>query len=1259
MKKLITSICILLISCLYCAAEGSTTRLYCICDQEWWNADDAAVAIYAYSEGGVNNAAWPGERMTKTVELGTSLWTAELTGYYTNVIFVRVNGSGTIEDWGAQTQDLTIPTDGRNLYTITSTEAVWGDPGVEGEWSIWDNGGEGWDNPTTNPFGDDSEALPTVAIVGSMNEWDATANMLVPNADSLSASITIHLDMAEYEFKIVVNDNWLSLNGEGSELYTLHRDWNTASNVNMENATNFKLIVDVTGEYIFTWTYADSTITITFPEQTPVVDDHAYYLIGENAELGSWNLENAILMENDSIELFLPAGFYKFKILPQNTSWDNQITYQDVDHSCSSENVTGDSLNNYNINAKLSEAGPMTVKMVNGKVCVTGTFSPTFLLDVHTMGDADDQGRIKIENGEESIWATKYYAPGATATIQAIPFGSYTFSHWSDGNTDNPRQLIINESTSLSAIFVEGEQAYYLIGSSAALGSWSLDNAQLMDGDSIVLSLPSNAYEFLVLPQSTSWNNALGYNDLNIDCSSAGLEKSGTNNIKFILADDSEVRIRVVDGLLCVNGVFGGEISITGYSVVGDEALFGLDWNAESELTEMTEQEGGIWTFVIDSVQLQTEKFYYYKIIANHTWSVAQYPDEDNNYSFTVDEDGAYSVVFRFTPEDGGSAIATLINPTGTPAGTYYLIGDAVQLGEWNIENALPMENGTISLELPAGSYAFKVLPQNTVWEPSFGYTNVAHDCSSDNVRGDEYENITITMAETGLVTISVTASNTICVSGNFINTTNSVYLTTGITPTESGGYVSPSSGEYEIGSSVQLEARISVGGWMFDHWSDNDSWDNPRTITLTQDTTITAIFSPGEYGVLVNGNRLFRGTFTERLDGSYIAQFLASVEMQTDDYFQLINLFRSYNTIWRPQLEEGGLSGDFSIDETHNAIVCNAAGCYNIYMKIHYGQSDDVVYIDGGSYCSDGEPFEQGETTSDLLFSLVGTANLFRTEWDIADTLTNMMPVGDGRFEYTLDSVTLTPEGDYQYKVIANHQWNIKEYPSVQEDDNYHIYVEEPGVYSVLFSLDTIAGCYATTTYLHDIIDYTPSEAPEILTFALDSTWRFIMLPGVFGLNTDDVAADGELVWAMYDAERRAAGRSGWTATHMATGFSANQAYIVRAAHGTATMTVHVPEQAREKTSANLTLGYYDAGHEMNANWNFLGNPYPFAFDIMAALEDAHIEAPIAVWNGTGYTAYTPGIDEFLLEPLGAFFIQLPNGGPTVLPLSPEYIAE
>ena len=36
---------------------------------------------------------------------------------------------------------------------------------------------------------------------------------------------------------------------------------------------------------------------------------------------------------------------------------------------------------------------------------------------------------------------------------------------------------------------------------------------------------------------------------------------------------------------------------------------------------------------------------------------------------------------------------------------------------------------------------------------------------------------------------------------------------------------------------------------------------------------------------------------------------------------------------------------------------------------------------------------------------------------------------------------------------------------------------------------------------------------------------------------------------------------------------------------------------------------------------------------------------SPITVWNGTGYTTYTPGIDDYTLRPYEAFFIQKPDG--------------
>lgn len=115
-------------------AEAAVRTIYCKNTQSWWKADGAAVGVYCWGTGGTK-AAWPGERMT-AVSGEADLWSFDVdTALYENVIFTRVNGNGTVADWGAKTKDLTFPTDSKDLFTITTSTASWGDPGCDGEWS--------------------------------------------------------------------------------------------------------------------------------------------------------------------------------------------------------------------------------------------------------------------------------------------------------------------------------------------------------------------------------------------------------------------------------------------------------------------------------------------------------------------------------------------------------------------------------------------------------------------------------------------------------------------------------------------------------------------------------------------------------------------------------------------------------------------------------------------------------------------------------------------------------------------------------------------------------------------------------------------------------------------------------------------------------------------------------------------------------------------------------------------------------------------
>ena len=70
------------------------------------------------------------------------------------------------------------------------------------------------------------------------------------------------------------------------------------------------------------------------------------------------------------------------------------------------------------------------------------------------------------------------------------------------------------------------------------------------------------------------------------------------------------------------------------------------------------------------------------------------------------------------------------------------------------------------------------------------------------------------------------------------------------------------------------------------------------------------------------------------------------------------------------------------------------------------------------------------------------------------------------------------------------------------------------------------------------------------------------------------------------------------------------------------------------------LDLNEYACETTANANWNFLGNPYPSYYDIYYI----DVDAPITVWNGSGYRALSLRDDNYVLRPMQAFFVQKPE---------------
>ena len=101
--------------------------------------------------------------------------------------------------------------------------------------------------------------IPTVQLAGTMTDWAENAIEMTLSEDSLSASTTVTL-LADsvYEFKIIVDGNWKGYDGTVTRDYSIDLVFNSGSNCS--------LITDVEGEYAFTWTFANNSVSVVYPE---------------------------------------------------------------------------------------------------------------------------------------------------------------------------------------------------------------------------------------------------------------------------------------------------------------------------------------------------------------------------------------------------------------------------------------------------------------------------------------------------------------------------------------------------------------------------------------------------------------------------------------------------------------------------------------------------------------------------------------------------------------------------------------------------------------------------------------------------------------------------------------------------------------------------------------------------------------------------------------------------------------------------------
>ena len=163
------------------------------------------------------------------------------------------------------------------------------------------------------------------------------------------------------------------------------------------------------------------------------------------------------------------------------------------------------------------------------------------------------------------------------------------------------------------------------------------------------------------------------------------------------------------------------------------------------------------------------------------------------------------------------------------------------------------------------------------------------------------------------------------------------------------------------------------------------------------------------------------------------------------------------------------------------------------------------------------------------------------------------------------------------------------------------------------------------------------------------NDNWQFISLP--YGIKLSEIklgenSSDAQFVVRYYDGATRASNGMGssWKQLSGDDVLKANQGYIFRANNYSEFSfdTETGMDAMFNNENVTINLQTHASSSPLNANWNFVGNPYPCYYSIKE-LFDNGFDSPIIVWSNDimNYEYYTADDEDAYISPLTSFFVQ------------------
>ena len=572
--------------------------------------------------------------------------------------------------------------------------------------------------------------------------------------------------------------------------------------------------------------------------------------------------------------------------------------------------------------------------------------------------------------------------------------------------------------------------AMYIVGDNP-FGGWAYNGGTLMtdngDGTYTYTATISGSVWFVFADgQGTTWddfNSNFRYGpasgsdepveagtEYTTQRSSSGAYKfTGSGSEYTITFDETNLKFKVE-----------GEVEIPDvdtWTVAGSStALFGTSWDETNTDNDMA-LEDGLYTWSKDNVELTTAGFSF-KVVYNHDWGTA-YPS--SNYVQAIDKHGYYNVVITFDAETKDITCTTTLiseiideeDPVYTVAGT-----PAALFGtEWAPaleENEMTKGNDGIytwtknNVELTACTVAFKVVLGHE-WGteyPSSNYEATIEENGNYNVTitfNPENQEITFDATAVEVVddfyTVAGAPESLFGAEWNPGYAANNMTLADGIYTWAKEGV--------ELTAGTKIEFKVVKNGNWANAWPASN-YEASIDEDGTYDVTIT--FNPETQEVNFTATKqgetpepAVRGDVDE--DG----------EVTIADVTSLIDYLLTGNTA--PASADCDLDGNVSIADVTTLID----------------------YLLSGRW-----PAEE------MVYTVVGGESVFGSNWDPADEANNMT-LANGVYTWSKSGVTLY--GNFEFKVVGNHDYSIYEWPIGM--NNWVANVAEEGVYDIVITFD------------------------------------------------------------------------------------------------------------------------------------------------------------------------------------------------------------